>query len=938
MLAARGIDIAPRPGQPAAHVIMPYHVALDRAREARLGGGEGRDDRAGDRAGLRRSGVARRAPDGGPARREPSLRDEARAVAARQERCCSRVDRRRRRSRSTRSSSRRPAWGERLAAAPRRHDVARPGRARARASTSCSRAPRARCSTSTTARYPFVTSSNPVAGGACTGGGIGPLQVDEVIGVMKAYATRVGSGPFPTELARRDRHGDRARAATRSARPPAGRGASAGSTPSRCATRSRSTGQRIMLNKLDILSGVDPIRLCVAYEVDGRRVDALAVVGRRCSPRDAGLRGVRRLGGADPRRPLARRPARERPALRHGPRGAGRRADRARLASGRSGRRRSSGPGGRSASGAGGGGLSDGDPASCRPGSSSSAAAAASTRSPGSSPREPGVNEVVVAPGSRRDRGASRGSVCAERRPARSARRSSRSPASDAAELVVIGPEAPLAAGVADALADAGIRVFGPTRRGRADRDARRRSATRSPRRPACAMARAASVRRAGRGRGARLRDEARAAAAAASSSRPTGSRPARASTVCDERRTRRRRDRPALRGRRRSRSSSRSGSAGREASVIAICDGRDAPSRCRRPATTSGCATATRARTPAAWAPTRRCPTSPTTPSSAILDARPPADPRRARAGAARRSSGSCTPGLMLTADGPRLLECNARLGDPEAQVDPAAARRGRSGRCCSRRRARLAARRLRAAASRRCRRRAGRDRPRRGGLPGRAARGRADRGARRRPRQRRARLPRGDRAARRRLRATNGGRVLTVVGRGPDLARGARGRRGAPPTRSRWAGHAAPPRHRAPALPPAPRRPSGRRRDPALHAARDGRASGPTRPASSRCSASSSRSPAPRPTRGLVPAGRPRRDRGARRGRRRPDRRDRADDRPRRHRVRQPGRRVGRAGGPLPPPRPDVAATSSTRRSRSSSAPPASCCCATATGCSSR
>ena len=45
-----------------------------------------------------------------------------------------------------------------------------------------------------------MTCSNPVAGGACTGGGIGPLQVDEVIGVMKAYATRVGSGPFPTEL------------------------------------------------------------------------------------------------------------------------------------------------------------------------------------------------------------------------------------------------------------------------------------------------------------------------------------------------------------------------------------------------------------------------------------------------------------------------------------------------------------------------------------------------------------------------------------------------------------------------------------------------------------------------------------------------------------------------------------------------------------------
>ena len=57
--------------------------------------------------------------------------------------------------------------------------------------------------------YPYVTSSSPIAGGACTGGGIGPRQVDEVFGVMKAYATRVGSGPFPTELHRRDRGGDR---------------------------------------------------------------------------------------------------------------------------------------------------------------------------------------------------------------------------------------------------------------------------------------------------------------------------------------------------------------------------------------------------------------------------------------------------------------------------------------------------------------------------------------------------------------------------------------------------------------------------------------------------------------------------------------------------------------------------------------------------------
>ena len=89
--------------------------------------------------------------------------------------------------------------------------------------------------------YPFVTSSNPVAGGACTGGGIGPLQVDEVIGVMKAYSTRVGAGPVPDRADRRRSARASPSAATSSGRRPGGRGGSAGSTPCRCATRSRST-------------------------------------------------------------------------------------------------------------------------------------------------------------------------------------------------------------------------------------------------------------------------------------------------------------------------------------------------------------------------------------------------------------------------------------------------------------------------------------------------------------------------------------------------------------------------------------------------------------------------------------------------------------------------------------------------------------------------
>jgi adenylosuccinate synthase len=121
--------------------------------------------------------------------------------------------------------------------------------------------------------YPFVTSSNPVAGGACTGGGIGPLQVDEVIGVMKAYSTRVGSGPYPTEL--HDAIGAGIAERGHEFGTVTGRPRRVGwfdAVPLRYAVAVNSVSS-IMLNKLDILSGVDPIRLCVAYELDGRRVE-----------------------------------------------------------------------------------------------------------------------------------------------------------------------------------------------------------------------------------------------------------------------------------------------------------------------------------------------------------------------------------------------------------------------------------------------------------------------------------------------------------------------------------------------------------------------------------------------------------------------------------------------------------------------------------------
>jgi adenylosuccinate synthase len=121
--------------------------------------------------------------------------------------------------------------------------------------------------------YPYVTSSNPVAGGACTGGGIGPLQVDEVIGVVKAYSTRVGSGPYPTELTDETGKGIAERGheyGTVTGRPR--RVGWFDAVPLRYAVAVNSVSS-IMLNKLDILSGLDTLCVCVAYEIDGKRVE-----------------------------------------------------------------------------------------------------------------------------------------------------------------------------------------------------------------------------------------------------------------------------------------------------------------------------------------------------------------------------------------------------------------------------------------------------------------------------------------------------------------------------------------------------------------------------------------------------------------------------------------------------------------------------------------
>lgn len=121
--------------------------------------------------------------------------------------------------------------------------------------------------------YPFVTSSNPTAGGACTGTGVGPTKIDRVIGVSKAYVTRVGEGPFPTELF--DESGEWLRAQGHEYGVTTGRPRRCGwfdAVVNRYATQVNGLTD-IVLTKLDVLTGLDEIPVCVAYDVNGVRYD-----------------------------------------------------------------------------------------------------------------------------------------------------------------------------------------------------------------------------------------------------------------------------------------------------------------------------------------------------------------------------------------------------------------------------------------------------------------------------------------------------------------------------------------------------------------------------------------------------------------------------------------------------------------------------------------
>jgi adenylosuccinate synthase len=271
-LTARGIDVGRVRVSANAHVTMPYHVAQDRVAETALGDGRVGTTQRGigptyaDRAariGVRmadlcspdalRAKLARVLPDRTLVLRAAGMPTDAFAIEPLVELAT--------------------GWGERLRGHVADTTALVQGALR-RGDHVLFEGAQGTLLDIDHGTYPYVTSSSPVAGGACTGGGIGPLQVDEVIGVMKAYATRVGSGPFPTELD--DAIGEGIARRGNEVGTTTGRRRRVGwfdAVSLRYAVGINSVSS-IMLNKLDILSGLDEIRMCVAYEIDGRRVEA----------------------------------------------------------------------------------------------------------------------------------------------------------------------------------------------------------------------------------------------------------------------------------------------------------------------------------------------------------------------------------------------------------------------------------------------------------------------------------------------------------------------------------------------------------------------------------------------------------------------------------------------------------------------------------------
>ncbi len=135
--------------------------------------------------------------------------------------------------------------------------------------------------------YPYVTSSNPVAGGVTIGSGVGPSKIFKVVGVCKAYTSRVGDGPFPTEL--NDEIGHQIREVGHEYGTTTGRPRRVGWFDSVVMRHSRRVSglTNLSLNSIDVLTGLDEVKICVAYDLDGERIDyypASLETLQRCTP------------------------------------------------------------------------------------------------------------------------------------------------------------------------------------------------------------------------------------------------------------------------------------------------------------------------------------------------------------------------------------------------------------------------------------------------------------------------------------------------------------------------------------------------------------------------------------------------------------------------------------------------------------------------------
>jgi adenylosuccinate synthase len=269
MLAERGVDPARIRVSRAAHVIMPYHVALDGAAEAHLSGNE---------IGTTRRGIG------------PAYADRAWRAGVRMEDLLDPAALRRRLARvlPERNAILHESYGlpgfdldELLAEAATWAERLRPHitdttnlvqDALAEGRHVILEGAQGTLLDLDHGTYPFVTSSNPIAGGACTGGGVGPLQIDHVLGIIKAYSTRVGAGPFPTELD--DETGRYLLEKGHEFGTTTGRQRRCGwldAVPLRYSVAVNSVSD-LMVNKLDILSGLEELRIATAYRVDGAEV------------------------------------------------------------------------------------------------------------------------------------------------------------------------------------------------------------------------------------------------------------------------------------------------------------------------------------------------------------------------------------------------------------------------------------------------------------------------------------------------------------------------------------------------------------------------------------------------------------------------------------------------------------------------------------------